>query len=294
MPVFAWEGRTRQGQLKKGVVEAATEAAAMMQLRAQSIIPVSVKPKAARSGSGFSLFKKGVGTRELVVFTRQFATMIDAGLPLVQCLDIQAEQQENKSFGETLGRVKNDVEQGSTFAESLAKHPRVFDELYVNLVTAGEVGGVLDTILNRLSAYLEKADSLKRKVKSAMVYPVTVMVVAMGVLALLLVKVIPVFEKMFKDFGGELPAPTQMVISLSNWMQHWILLILASIVAVSAIVTEGRSRKSVMTESAGSFGAAYQGSVPGICRLRLNTERSESAVMATSRDNESIDAGSAP
>ena len=242
MPVFAWEGRTRQGQLKKGVVEAATEAAAMMQLRAQAIIPVSVKPKAARSGGGFKLFKKGVKTRELVVFTRQFATMIDAGLPLVQCLDIQAEQQENKSFGETLGRVKNDVEQGSTFAQSLAKHPRVFDELYVNLVTAGEIGGVLDTILNRLSAYLEKADSLKRKVKSAMVYPTTVMVVAIAVLALLLVKVIPVFEKMFHDFGGELPAPTQMVINLSNWMQHWILVILAVAVAIGVAYVQARRR----------------------------------------------------
>jgi len=242
MPVFAWEGRTRQGQLKKGVVEAATEAAAMMQLRAQAIIPVSVKPKAANSGGGFSLFKKGVKTRELVVFTRQFATMIDAGLPLVQCLEIQAEQQENKSFGETLGRVKNDVEQGSTFADSLAKHPRIFDELYVNLVTAGEIGGVLDTILNRLSAYLEKADSLKRKVKSAMVYPSTVMVVAIGVLALLLIKVIPVFEKMFKDFGGELPAPTQMVINLSNWMQHWILVILAVAVAIGFAYVQARRR----------------------------------------------------
>jgi len=242
MPVFAWEGRTRQGQLKKGVVEAATEAAAMMQLRAQSIIPVSVKPKAARSGGGFKLFKKGVKTRELVVFTRQFATMIDAGLPLVQCLDIQAEQQENKSFGETLGRVKSDVEQGSTFAEALTKHPRIFDELYVNLVTAGEIGGVLDTILNRLSAYLEKADSLKRKVKSAMVYPSTVMVVALAVLALLLVKVIPVFEKMFADFGGELPAPTQFVINLSNWMQHWIVLIIASVVAFSVAYVQARRR----------------------------------------------------
>jgi len=242
MPVFAWEGRTRQGQLKKGVVEAATEAAAMMQLRAQAIIPVSVKPKAARSGGGLKLFKKGVKTRELVVFTRQFATMIDAGLPLVQCLDIQAEQQENKSFGETLGRVKNDVEQGSTFADSLAKHPRIFDELYVNLVTAGEIGGVLDTILNRLAAYLEKADSLKRKVKAAMVYPSTVMVVAIGVLALLLVKVIPVFEKMFKDFGGELPAPTQMVITLSNWLQHWILAIIVAIVATSIGYVQARRR----------------------------------------------------
>ena len=169
MPTFAYEGRTRQGQVKKGVIEAATEAAAMMQLRAQSIIPTSVRPKTARSFE-LSFLKKKVSTRDLVVFTRQFATMIDAGLPLVQCLDIQAEQQQNKTFGETLARVKADVEQGSTFAESLGKHPRTFDELYVNLVSAGEIGGVLDTILNRLSAYLEKADQLKRKVKSAMVY----------------------------------------------------------------------------------------------------------------------------
>ena len=241
MAVFAWEGRTRQGQLKKGVVEAATEAAAMMQLRAQAIIPVSVKPKAA--GSGFSLkIKRGVKTRELVIFTRQFATMIDAGLPLVQCLDIQAEQQENKNFGESLYRVKSDVEQGATFAESLGRHPRIFDELYVNLVTAGEVGGVLDTILNRLAAYLEKADSLKRKVKSAMVYPTTVMVVAIGVLALLLIKVIPVFEKMFKDFGGELPGPTQMVINLSNWLQSYIVFIIVAVVAIAVAYVQARRR----------------------------------------------------
>jgi type IV pilus assembly protein PilC len=242
MAVFAWEGRTRQGQLKKGVVEAATEAAAMMQLRAQAIIPVSVKPKAASSGFSLKIFKRGVKTRELVIFTRQFATMIDAGLPLVQCLDIQAEQQENKNFGESLYRVKSDVEQGATFAESLGRHPRIFDELYVNLVTAGEVGGVLDTILNRLAAYLEKADSLKRKVKSAMVYPTTVMVVAIGVLALLLIKVIPVFEKMFKDFGGELPGPTQMVINLSNWLQSYIVFIIAAIIAISVAYVQARRR----------------------------------------------------
>jgi type IV pilus assembly protein PilC len=242
MAVFAWEGRTRQGQLKKGVVEAATEAAAMMQLRAQSIIPVSVKPKAASAGFSLKLFKRGVKTRELVIFTRQFATMIDAGLPLVQCLDIQAEQQENKNFGEALYRVKSDVEQGATFAESLGRHPRIFDELYVNLVTAGEVGGVLDTILNRLAAYLEKADSLKRKVKSAMVYPTTVMVVAIGVLALLLIKVIPVFEKMFKDFGGELPGPTQMVINLSNWLQSYIVFIIAMVVAIAVSYVQARRR----------------------------------------------------
>jgi len=241
MPTFAYEGRTRQGQVKKGVIEAATEAAAMMQLRAQSIIPTSVRPKTARSFE-LNFMKKKVTTRDLVVFTRQFATMIDAGLPLVQCLDIQAEQQQNKTFGETLARVKADVEQGSTFAESLGRHPRTFDELYVNLVTAGEIGGVLDTILNRLSAYLEKADQLKRKVKSAMVYPTTVMVVAIGVLTLLLVKVIPVFEKMFADFGGELPAPTQMVINVSNWLQAYLPFLTVVIVAIVVAYIQARRR----------------------------------------------------
>lgn len=242
MPVFAWEGRTRQGTLKKGVIEAASEAAAMMQLRGQMIVPVSVRPKAAGGLGGFKLFKKGVSIRDLVVFTRQFATMIDAGLPLVQCLEIQAEQQQNKTFGEALARVKADVEQGSTFAESLGKHPKIFDELYVNLVTAGEVGGVLDTILNRLSVYLEKADSLRRKVKSAMVYPTTVLVVAIGVLVLLLVKVIPVFEKMFRDFGGTLPGPTQMVINVSHWMQANIVFFAVGIGLLVVAYQQARAR----------------------------------------------------
>ena len=240
MPVFAWEGRTRQGTLKKGVIEAVSEAAAMMQLRGQSIVPVSVKPKTSRN-INLSL-RRGVKTRELVVFTRQFATMIDAGLPLVQCLDIQAEQQTNRRFGEALGRVKADVEQGSTFAESLGRHPRIFDELYVNLVTAGEVGGVLDTILNRLAAYLEKADNLKRKVKSAMVYPVTVLVVAIGVLVLLLVKVIPVFEKMFKDFGGSLPGPTQLVINMSHTVQHYLPYMIVGSIALGVAYAQARKR----------------------------------------------------
>jgi type IV pilus assembly protein PilC len=241
MPVFAWEGRTRQGQVKKGVIEAATEAAAMMQLRTQAIVPTSVKAKTSR-GIELNFMKKKVKTRELVVFTRQFATMIDAGLPLVQCLDIQSEQQQNKSFGETLAKVKSDVEQGSTFAESLGRHPRVFDELYVNLVTAGEVGGVLDTILNRLATYLEKADTLKRKVKSAMVYPITVLTVAIGVLVLLLVKVIPVFEKMFKDFGGELPGPTQMVINVSHAMQHWLPFIIVALILLYVAWSQARQK----------------------------------------------------
>jgi len=234
MAVYTWEGRTRQGTTKKGVMEAANEAAVMAQLRAQMILPVAVKAKGRDLLAGLKLLKRGIKTRELVIFTRQFATMIDAGLPLVQCLDILADQQPNPTFKEVLKNVKSDVEQGATFADSLRKHPKPFDELYVNLVAAGEVGGILDTILNRLSIYLEKADALKRKVKGAMVYPVTILVVALGVMTLLLVKVIPVFEKMFNDFGGTLPAPTQMVLNVSHFMQSYLVFILAA--AAGAVI----------------------------------------------------------
>jgi len=242
MAVFTWEGRTRQGTIKKGVIEAANEAAVMTQLRAQMIQPVSVKAKSGGLGINLNLLKRGIKTRELVIFTRQFATMIDAGLPLVQCLDILSDQQTNPTFKEVLKTVKSDVEQGGTFADSLRKHPKPFDELYVNLVAAGEVGGILDTILNRLSIYLEKADALKRKVKGAMVYPITILVVAFGVMTLLLVKVIPVFEKMFKDFGGELPGPTQAVLNLSHFMQDWILFIFAAVAGVIIAFLQARKR----------------------------------------------------
>jgi type IV pilus assembly protein PilC len=231
MPVFAWEGRTRQGTTKKGVMEAVNEAAVMAQLRAQSVTPIAVKPKARDLLAGLSIGKGRVKTKELVMFTRQFATMIDAGLPLVQCLEIQSDQQPNKRFKEILRDVKSEVEQGSTFADALRKHPKPFDDLYTNLVQAGEIGGILDTILNRLAIYLEKAEALKRKVKGAMVYPATILVVAIGVVILLLVKVIPVFEKMFADFGGTLPAPTQFVVNLSHFMQQYILLILGAMFA---------------------------------------------------------------
>jgi type IV pilus assembly protein PilC len=242
MAVYTWEGKTRQGTIKKGTMEAANEAAVMAQLRAQMISPVAVKPKGRGLNLGFNPLKRGVTTRELVIFTRQFATMIDAGLPLVQCLEILADQQPNPTFKEVLKAVKADVEQGGTFADSLRKHPKPFDELYVNLVAAGEVGGILDTILNRLSIYLEKADALKRKVKGAMVYPITILVVAFGVMTLLLVKVIPVFEKMFKDFGGQLPGPTQAVLNLSHFMQDWIVWILLAVVGVVVAFVQARRR----------------------------------------------------
>jgi type IV pilus assembly protein PilC len=244
MPVYTWEGRTRHGTTKKGMIEASNEAAVMAQLRAQMIAPVSVRAKSKDLLEGIALLEGSISTRDLVVFTRQFATMIDAGLPLVTCLDIQAEQLENKRFKKVLRQVKSDVEQGSTFAEALRKHPKPFDELYVNLVQAGEVGGILDTILNRLAVYLEKADALKRKVKGAMIYPSTVLVVAIAVIALLLVKVIPVFAQMFQDFGGALPGPTQMVVDISEWLQQYIVRLLGGTTFVIVAFLQARARSA--------------------------------------------------
>jgi type IV pilus assembly protein PilC len=241
MPVYTWEGRTRQGTTKKGVMEAVGEAAVMAQLRAQMITPINVKAKSKDLFEGIKLFKQGPNTRDLVIFTRQFATMIDAGLPLVQCLTIQADQQAKAGFKEVILAVKADVEQGSTFADALGKHPGVFGDLYVNLVRAGEVGGILDTILTRLAQYMEKADALKRKVKGAMVYPATIILVSIGVITLLLVKVIPVFKKMFEEMGGALPGPTQMVVDLSAFMQEWIVVMLAG--ATAAVVGFFYARK---------------------------------------------------
>lgn len=217
MAVFTWEGKNRKGEVKKGEMEAVNEAAVNANLSKQGIISTSVKVKT----SEVKVSKVSVTTKDLVVFTRQFATMIDAGLPLVQCLDILSSQQENKGFKAVLTQVKGDVESGSTFADALKKHPRVFDTLYVNLVAAGEVGGILDTIMNRLAAYIEKAMKLKSQVKGAMVYPVSIIVIAGVVIVGLLVFVIPIFAGMFADFGQALPMPTQIVINMSNFLQRW-------------------------------------------------------------------------
>jgi type IV pilus assembly protein PilC len=218
----------------KGEMEAPNEMAVQSQLRRQGIAPGTIKER----GKGLDLeikipgFEPKVTTKDLVVFTRQFATMIDAGLPLVQCLDILGRQQDNKTFKKILVQIKEDVESGSTFADALKKHPKAFDELYVNLVAAGEIGGILDTILNRLAAYIEKAMKLKKKVKSAMTYPATIVGIAIVVIAVILVFVIPSFEKMFADFGGELPMPTQVVIDLSNIIQSYILVIIGAVFAL--------------------------------------------------------------
>jgi type IV pilus assembly protein PilC len=223
-------------------MEAANEEAVMTQLRGQMLTPMTVKAKAKDISEYVSFLQQKITTKDLVIFTRQFATMIDAGLPLVQCLKILGDQQENSTFKKIIEEVRNDVEQGSTFADALSKHPKPFDTLFCNLVAAGEVGGILDTILNRLATYLEKADALARKVKGAMVYPTTVLVVAIGVVVLLLVKVIPTFEKMFADFGGELPGPTQVVVSISHFMQEWIGIFLASVTIVGIAFFQARKR----------------------------------------------------
>ncbi len=229
MPVFAWEGRTRAGEIKKGTMEADAEPEVVSRLRAQGI----TMSKARRKAKDINIplpFGGGVKEKDIVVFTRQFATMIDAGLPIVQCLDILASQQPNKNFAKMLYEVKAQVESGSTLAEALRKQPKAFNELYVNLVQAGEVGGIMDTILTRLATYIEKAMKLKSQVKGAMIYPIAILCVAFGVVTLLLWKVIPVFENMFKDFGGAaLPKPTQVVISLSNAFVDHAFLIMGSI-----------------------------------------------------------------
>ncbi len=242
MPIYTWKGKTRQGIVKKGEMEATSSAAVMAQLRTQSLIPVTVKAKPKDISEYLPFLEQGIKTKELVIFTRQFATMIDAGLPLVQCLTILSDQQENPTFKKALRQIKSDVEQGSTFAEALKKHPKAFDDLYVNLVAAGEVGGILDTILNRLAVYLEKADALARKVKGAMVCPSTVLVVAIAVVVLLLVKVIPTFEKMFQDFGGTLPGPTQVVVNISHFMQEWIGVTMVAVTTVVILFFSARKR----------------------------------------------------
>jgi type IV pilus assembly protein PilC len=231
MPVFVWEGKLADGTVKKGEVEAESKASVNTVLRRQKVVPLKIKSKPRQ----IVLFKQRVKTKQLVVFVRQFATMINAGLPLVQCLEILGSQQENAEFKRILLTIRQDVEGGSTFADALKKHPQVFDVLFVNLVAAGELGGVLDVILNRLAVHMEKAEALKGKVKSAMVYPIIVLCVAVIVVAVLMIFVIPTFKEMFTSFGGTLPAPTQLVISLSNFFRgYWwvmVLIIIAGFIA---------------------------------------------------------------
>src|SRR5947209_10532416 len=219
MPTFEWKG-SRAGQMQSGVLNADSKEAANEILRRQRIEAPSIREK----GKEISIPKFGgrVPPQLIAIFTRQFSVMIDAGLPLVQCLEILGSQQDNKVFKKALIQIRQDVESGSNLADAMRKHPKIFNDLYTNMVAAGEAGGILDTILQRLAQYIEKAVKLNSQVKSAMIYPVAVISIAVIVVAVILWKVIPVFAALFKGLGAELPMPTQIVIALSNFIgDYW-------------------------------------------------------------------------
>ncbi len=231
MPNYAWKGRNRAGLIKEGFLAADTKEMALASLRRQNIVVTGIRER----GKEISLTKVGrrVPPKTLAVFTRQFSVMIDAGLPLVQCLEILANQQEHKTFQKILLQVRQDVEAGSTLADAMRRHPKAFDSLYVNMVAAGEAGGILDTILQRLSVYIEKAVKLRSQVRSAMIYPVAVIVIAAIVVAVILLKVIPTFAALFTSLGAELPLPTRVVIAASQFLARYFIFILVAIAAIA-------------------------------------------------------------
>jgi type IV pilus assembly protein PilC len=227
--VFKWEGKTRQGAIQKGELAANSKDEVISLLRKQNILPITVAAKPKSLNLQFGAAK--VTDKDIVIFTRQLATMIDAGLPLVQCLEILGTQTENKSLAKIVTQVRSDVESGATFGEALKKHPKAFNDLYVNMVMAGEAGGILDTILQRLASYMEKFAKIKRQIKSAMIYPSVILSVAVGVVALLMVVVVPMLAGMFAEMGQALPLPTRIVITISNFLKSWGGLILALSIA---------------------------------------------------------------
>lgn len=240
---FQWSGKTLRGTIESGEMVAVSREDVISQLRRKNITATAVTEKTAKP-SLFG-FGGGVKDKDIVVFTRQFSTMIDAGLPLVQGLDILSGQVESKTLAKTLTIVKSDVESGSTYADALKKHPKIFSELYVNMVAAGEAGGILDTILNRLAAYIEKAMKLKKKVKGAMIYPAVVSTIAVGVIAVIMIFVVPTFSKMFANMGGTLPAPTRLVIGMSGFLAGTGGVIVAgSLVAIFVAISQIRKTEA--------------------------------------------------
>ena len=240
MPVFVWEGKTAQGKILKGEMEAASQEAVFARLRSQRIQPIPARVREKGKGLEKELTIPGFGAKvtahDVMLFTRQFATMIDAGLPIVQVLDILAQQSDNKAFRNTIKTIKQDVESGFTLADALKKHPKIFDDLYVNMVAAGEVGGVLNTILNRIAIFIEKAAKLKSKVKGAMIYPCTIVVVAVAVVTVLLLFVIPVFAELYGGMGKALPAPTQITINISNFFRAYFMYLGAAVVGAGVAI----------------------------------------------------------
>jgi len=241
---YVWEGKDRKGNKSKGEVTGSNLALVKAQLRKQGIIPdkVKKKPKPLFGGS------KKITPFDIAMLTRQLATMMKAGVPLVQSFDIVADGLENKGLQELVMSIRNDISSGTSFAGSLRKHPKHFDNLYCNLVDSGEKAGALETMLDRIATYLEKTELLKKKVKKAMTYPIAVVVVAIIVTAILLVKVVPQFEQLFQGFGAELPVFTQMVVNLSEWMQSWWFVVLLGIVGVIFLFKEAKRRSQKFSD----------------------------------------------
>ena len=244
LETYVWAGKDRKGNASKGEIMGSSIALAKAQLRKQGVIPdkVKKKPKPLFGGS------KKITPFDIAMLTRQLATMMKAGVPLVQSFDIVADGLENKGLQELVVSIRNDISSGSGFAASLRKHPKHFDDLYCNLVDSGEKAGALEAMLDRIATYLEKTELLKKKVKKAMTYPIAVIVVAIVVTAILLVKVVPQFESLFQGFGAELPVFTQMVVRLSEWMQSWWFVVLLGIVGTIFLFKESKRRSQKFSD----------------------------------------------
>ena len=226
MPVYQWVGKNRLNKIQKGEMEAQSEEIVRASLSRQKISATRIKTKPKDIFENIKFLQPKIKESDIILFARQFSTMIDAGLPIIQCLDILHNQQNNTTFKKMLKQIKEAVEGGATLAEALKKFPKQFDDLFVNMIAAGEAGGILDAILRRLAAYMEKAARLKAKVKGAMTYPLVTLGIAILVLAVILIFVIPVFEDMFADFGSELPVPTQLVVAMSELVKSKIVFII--------------------------------------------------------------------
>ena len=230
MPVYQWVGTNKKNETQKGEMDAVSEQAVRSNLTRLKITPSKIKKKPKDLFENVSFLQPKIKQADVILFARQFSTMIDAGLPIIQCLDILCTQQDNPTFRKMLKQIKDSVEGGATLAEALNKFPKHFDDLFVNMIAAGEAGGILDAILRRLAAYMEKAAKLKSKVKGAMTYPIVTLFIAVLVLAVILIFVIPVFEEMFADFGGELPAATKVVVAMSDMVKSKVIYIIIAIV----------------------------------------------------------------
>ncbi|MBW1890008.1 MAG: type II secretion system F family protein, partial [Deltaproteobacteria bacterium] len=230
MPVYLWVGKNRNNDVQKGEIDLPNEDVVRSHLSRLRVTPTKIKKKPKDLFANVTFLQPPVKEKDIIIFCRQFSTMIDAGLPIIQCLEILQAQQENKTFKIMLKTVKESVEGGQTLAEALRKYPKHFDSLFVNMIAAGEAGGILDTILRRLSAYMEKAAKLKAQVKGAMTYPIITVIVAVVVVGVILVFVIPVFEEMFEGLGGDLPVPTKIVVAMSEFVKSKILYIIIGLV----------------------------------------------------------------